>query len=190
MSSLNISISFYFDMALARRSLHECFVAIKCKRYGSLDRHYLGDRVKKSQRYLQSAEIKRIICLVIINSLRDFVQCVNRGAGAVAVLKICLTLVMGCYLAPAILSDRSLPQSWRHASELMPPAFRRHQTCFLTPQAFVQKKLVGCKFRHKKSDLPFAIFREGPGHRPKGLSQQITTFVQTFSLFKTGPSPF
>ena len=34
------------------------------------------------------------------------------------------------------------------------------------------------------------FFREGPGHRPKGLSQQITTFVQTFSLFKPVPSPF
>ena len=29
-----------------------------------------------------------------------------------------------------------------------------------------------------------------PGHRPKGLSQQITTFVQTFSLFKLVPSSF
>ena len=36
----------------------------------------------------------------------------------------------------------------------------------------------------------FGIFREGLGRRPKGLSQQITTFVLTFSLFKPVPSPF
>ena len=34
------------------------------------------------------------------------------------------------------------------------------------------------------------MFREGPGHRPKGLSQHITTFVETFPLFKPVPSPF
>ena len=33
-------------------------------------------------------------------------------------------------------------------------------------------------------------FQRRPGHRPKGLSQQITTFVQMFSLFKPVPSPF
>ena len=56
-----------------------------------------------------------------------------------------------------------------------------------------------CRIRKKKRSIYLHIyraghlgyfFREGPGHRPKGLSQQITTFVQTFSLFKPVPSPF
>ena len=41
---------------------------------------------------------------------------------------------------------------------------------------------------HRK--IESTVFREGPGHRHMGLSQQITTFVQTFSLFKPVPSPF
>ena len=46
------------------------------------------------------------------------------------------------------------------------------------------------RLKKQKEARKQVFIREGPGHRPKGLSQQITTFDQTFSLFKPVPSLF